>query len=39
MPVECQVIVKSQSELDIGGHETCRSYWDLFGVVPRGFWD
>ena len=25
MSVECQVNVKSQSELDIGGHETCSS--------------
>ena len=38
MSGECQVNVKSQSELDIGGRETCRSYWDLFGVGPRGFW-
>ena len=29
MSVECQVHVKSQSELDIGGRETCDSfYWD-----------
>ena len=26
MSVECQVNVKSQSELDVGGRETC-SYW------------
>ena len=26
MSVECQVNVKSQSELDIGGRETCNSY-------------
>ena len=26
MSVECQVNVKSQSELDIGGRETCQDY-------------
>ena len=33
MSGECQVNVKYQSELDIGGHETCLS---LFGSTPRG---
>ena len=27
MSVECQVNVKSQSELDIGGRETCDNWW------------
>ena len=31
MSVECQVNVKSQSELDIGGRETCSHYADLGG--------
>ena len=26
MSMECQVNVKSQSELDIGGRETCKEY-------------
>ena len=30
MSVECQVHVKSQSELDIGGRETCFSFFSGF---------
>ena len=29
MSVECQVNVKSQSELDIGGRETCSLFIDV----------
>ena len=37
MSVECQVNIKSQSELDIGGHETCQntSYWLTSFSLPR----
>ena len=36
MSVECQVHVKSQSELDIGGRETCSPFpLDLTGT---GIW-
>ena len=31
MSGECQVNVKSQSEFDIGGRETCLSVFDLRG--------
>ena len=30
MSVECQVNSKSQSELDIGGRETCLVYYNVF---------
>ena len=30
MSGECQVNVKSLSELDIGGRETCLSHWICF---------
>ena len=33
MSVECQVNVKSQSELDIGGRETCCDL-RLFPLIP-----
>ena len=32
MSVECQVNVKSQSELDIGGHETCEVLYRSFQI-------
>ena len=32
MSVECQVNVKSQSELDIGGRETCHLFLFKFQV-------
>ena len=42
MSVECQVNVKSQSELDIGGRETCTVLWQqlisfpmLEGIKPQ----
>ena len=31
MSVECQVKVKSLSELDIGGRETCYNYISVYG--------
>ena len=34
MSVECQVNIKSQSELDIGGRETCLIY--VLGVWMGG---
>ena len=30
MSVECQVNVKSQSELDIGGRETCKAWSPVY---------
>ena len=35
MSVECQVNVKSQSELDIGGRETCRTWEEANMVVTN----
>ena len=36
MSVECQVNVKSQSELDIGGRETCYSHGVWMAGAPLG---
>ena len=36
MSVECQVNVKSQSELDIGGRETC--YYFIFSMKFLSLW-
>ena len=35
MSVECQVNVKSQSELDIGGRETCSNFYALKYSIER----
>ena len=39
MSAEFQVNIKFQSELDIGGRETCLTNWDLVGEWPWGFSD
>ena len=38
MSVECQVNIKSQSELDIGGRETCLTFRGLGLELWTGTW-
>ena len=35
MSLECQVNVKSQSELDIGGRETCSYFLDFGWIIQN----
>ena len=38
MSVECQVDVKSQSELDIGGRETCFNLYLYIRILQSQVW-